>query len=366
MISRARRGGGRRHFVEPRSESEQTELVRAGDEASRFDSRYVGLHVLNRWLILLVFAGLGASGILPVHPLALTGTVAWIFMTNVAATWVWRRERRVQWYDRSYLFMDALSVTFGVIASANLDYPVWIAYVVVMTAAAAEMETRYAVACMVVCLAGYAFSAATVQLAGWYRVDLGVFLITAAAMYFVDFNAAIVFDGSRRLRAHIRRLAVTDPLTGLANRRRLSEFLAAPGRLPGPAAVAVLDVDDFKEYNDSLGHLAGDRLLVRLARDLEAVFFDAHTISRYGGDEFVVVFPCRNPGSAARRAAALAEGSPMRRVPVSIGLAVWPYDESTLDGTLAAADDCLREAKRKGKGRLVAFWERPLAAGGIG
>jgi diguanylate cyclase (GGDEF)-like protein len=150
-------------------------------------------------------------------------------------------------------------------------------------------------------------------------------------------------------------MAVTDPLTGLANRRCLSDMLANPGNVDTAVAVVVLDVDDFKGYNDSRGHLAGDRLLVRLARDLEAVFHDAYTISRYGGDEFVVLLPCRDVSSAAERAGVLVDGGSPANVPVSIGLAVWPHHESTLDGTLAAADDCLREAKRNGKGRLVSL-----------
>jgi len=327
--------------------------VRAEDEVGRFDPRYVGLQVINRWLILVTFAALGISGLVPVHPLALAGVCAWIFMTNVASTWSWRQKRRIHWYDSTYLFMDALSVTFGVLASANLDYPIWVVYMAVMTAAAAELTTRSALACMALCMAGYAASAGIMHIAGWYSVNIGVFLVTATVMYFVAFNVSITFDGSRRLRAYIRKMAVTDPLTGLANRRRLSDLLANPGRLTTAVAVIVLDVDNFKQYNDSQGHLAGDRLLVRLARQLEAVFHDAHAISRYGGDEFVVLLPCEDVRSAAERAAVLVDGATPGAVPVSIGLAVWPHHESTLDGALAAADDCLREAKKHGKGRLV-------------
>jgi diguanylate cyclase (GGDEF)-like protein len=92
---------------------------------------------------------------------------------------------------------------------------------------------------------------------------------------------------------------------------------------------------------------------VRLARSLEAEFADAHTLSRYGGDEFVVLLPCDSPEAAAERVQKLVSGDTADPVPVSIGLAVWPHHEATLDATLAAADECLRAAKRTKKGSLV-------------
>lgn len=355
MLSRARREVGIRQLPEPRSEPEQPGLVRPEDEVGRFDSRYVAALVVNRWAILVTYIGLAASGLIPVNPLALAGSAAWIFLSNIAATWAWRQKRRVPWYDSSYLYIDVLSVTFGVLATANLHYPIWLAYVMVIASGAAEMKTRNSFVCLGACLAAYSGSAAAMQTAGWYDVNPGVFAVTTAIMAFVGFNLTVAFDGSRRLRAYIRKMSVTDPLTGLANRRRLSDALANPGRMDTPVAVIVLDVDNFKHYNDSQGHLAGDRMLVKLARSLEAVFHDAHTISRYGGDEFVVLLPCEDVDIATRRAGALVCDHCTGDVPVSIGVAVWPYHESTLDGALAAADDCLREAKRNGKGRLVSF-----------
>jgi diguanylate cyclase (GGDEF)-like protein len=118
-------------------------------------------------------------------------------------------------------------------------------------------------------------------------------------------------------------------------------------------AVIILDVDEFKGYNDAFGHLAGDRLLERLGRSLQSHFPEAHTISRYGGDEFVVLLPCHSIASAEGRAACLISPECPDSVPISIGIAMWPHDEATLDGALAAADDCLRTAKRNGKGRLA-------------
>jgi|FLYL01.1.fsa_nt_gi diguanylate cyclase (GGDEF)-like protein len=341
----------------PRGDPEEPpSLVRPEDEVGRFDISYVGALLALRWVILATYVLIVLLGLLPMHPLALLGSAGWIFATNCVALWYWanlRRGRKYAWYDTSYLYLDSLSVTFAMLATANLNYPVWLAYVLVMNTAAAEQSTRQSFLCTAWCLGGYLGSAALLAAAGWYTPSAGVLIVTACIMLFIGINLTITFDGSRRLRAWIRKMAVTDPLTGLANRRRLNDALANPGAVDRPLAVIVLDVDDFKSYNDAQGHLAGDRLLIRLAQTLRRHFPDAHTISRYGGDEFVVILPCESPEEAALRAGRLvAPGNP-QALPVSLGLAVWPVNESTLDGALAAADDCLRAAKAAGKNRLV-------------
>jgi diguanylate cyclase (GGDEF)-like protein len=323
------------------------------DEVGRFDSKYVAALVLNRWGIVAALVTLGATGLLPIHPLALGFTAGWIVLTNIAATWAWVQRRRIPWYDNSYLFLDGLSVTFGVLATANLDYPIWLAYALVITTCAAEQTTRLSLACTAACVAAYVGCAAILGYAGWYEPLPGVVAVAACILGFLGISLTVTFDGNRRLRSYIRRMSVTDALTGLANRRRLSDVLANPGPAVGSLAVIILDVDNFKPYNDTYGHLAGDQLLERLARSLRSHFPDAHTISRYGGDEFVVLLPCHAIATAEGRAACLISPECPDAVPISIGIAMWPHDESTLDGALAAADDCLRAAKRAGKGRLA-------------
>jgi diguanylate cyclase (GGDEF)-like protein len=337
----------------PRTASPDLDLVRQADEVGRFDSSYVAALVINRWGIVVAYIVLGASGLLPVHPLALTFSAGWIVLTNVAATWAWLQRRRIPWYDNAYLFLDGLSVTFGVLATANLDYPIWLAYTLVISTCAAEQTTRYSLACTAMCVAGYVLCAFTIGYAGWDHPLPGVVAVAACILAFLGISLTVTFDGNRRLRAYIRRMSVTDALTGLANRHRLSDVLANPGPSTEGLAVIILDVDEFKGYNDAYGHLAGDQLLERLARSLRSHFPDAHTISRYGGDEFVVLLPCHAITTAEGRAACLISPECPDAVPISIGIAMWPHDEATLDGALAAADDCLRTAKRNGKGRLA-------------
>jgi diguanylate cyclase (GGDEF)-like protein len=170
---------------------------------------------------------------------------------------------------------------------------------------------------------------------------------------FIGVNLAITFDGNRRLRAMIRRLAVTDALTGLANRRQFSRCLASPP--PDTSlAVIVMDVDRFKQYNDEFGHLAGDQLLVKLSTVLKQEFGDAVTVARYGGDEFVALLPCSSLGEAEARVDKLLHEAG-ERLSISCGISMWPDGHPTLDSAFAAADDCLRAAKRARRG-TYAIW----------
>jgi len=328
-------------------------LVRPEDEVGRFDSSYVAALVVNRWAIFAAYLVVTLTGLVPVHLAALIGSAGWFALTNIAATWAWLQRRRIPLYDNAYLFLDALTVTFVVLAVANLDFPIWLAYTLVISTCAAEQTSRYSLACTFGCAGVFIASAAVLSAAGWYEPMIGAVVVSALIMGFLGISLTITFDGNRRLRAYIRRMAVTDAMTGLANRRRLSDVLANPGDSGSPLAVIVMDVDNFKGYNDSFGHLAGDKLLIRLAESLRSHFPEAHTIARYGGDEFVVLLPCHSVSVAEARSACLITPDCPDAVPISIGIAVWPHDEATLDGALAAADDCLRDAKQAGKGRLA-------------
>ncbi len=354
MLSKARTDRARTHTLTPPGDADPG-LVRIEDEVGRFDASYVGSNVAIRWAILLAWIAIGVTGVVPIHPLALAGSAAWIGITNVAATWSWRQDGRVPWYDNHYLYADALAVAFGVLASASLDYPIWLAFLMVMATGAAELGTRHSILNAVGCTGAYLGCAAVLSVTGWYKPDIGVLVVTALMMAFIGVSLTLSFDGSRRLRSYIRRIAVTDPLTGLANRRRLTNELAHQPNSDQPIAVVVMDVDNFKRYNDSFGHLAGDQLLVRLANALNHEFPDARVISRYGGDEFVLLLACDSVDGAVNRVRRILEGGPYDPVPVSVGIALWPTDEATLDGALAAADDCLRTAKTTNKGGIIAL-----------
>jgi diguanylate cyclase (GGDEF)-like protein len=170
-----------------------------------------------------------------------------------------------------------------------------------------------------------------------------------------------------RREAMLRHQAFHDGLTGLANRAlfldRLDHALAVHRRAGRPVALIFLDLDDFKLVNDSLGHAAGDGLLVQVADRLRHALRTADTVARLGGDEFAVLLdPADDVQSAisraldALRAPVVLGGDPVS-VRASAGVCVLGPEEppARADALLVRADTALYAAKRGGKDRVVRF-----------
>ena len=179
----------------------------------------------------------------------------------------------------------------------------------------------------------------------------------------------------------LEQLSATDPLTGLANRRHLDEVLGTEWRRAErqgtPIAVAMVDIDHFKAYNDRLGHAAGDRCLQRVAACLAAGVRGGDLAARYGGEEFAIVMPGADgpvaTAIAARLRAAVAElGEPHPAaagtiVTVSIGTAAATpsrgEDAAGAAGVVERADAALYAAKRAGRDRVEAAADTSVARG---
>ncbi len=155
-----------------------------------------------------------------------------------------------------------------------------------------------------------------------------------------------------RLRA-AERLATTDPLTGLANRRQLDRVLCAEGaravRTGGDLCVAFVDLDGFKAVNDRTGHRSGDTVLVTVAAAWSAALRPYDLLARHGGDEFVVVLPDCTPGGACRVVDRLRSTAPAV-TGVSAGVTAWRVGDDPV-AVLDRADTALRRAKAAGGGR---------------
>jgi diguanylate cyclase (GGDEF)-like protein len=176
-------------------------------------------------------------------------------------------------------------------------------------------------------------------------------------------------DALEAANGELRRMAITDGLTGLYNRRhmeeRLREMWEHSERLHEPLSCVMFDLDHFKSVNDTYGHQAGDEVLKQLARLLKNVARDIDRVGRYGGEEFIVLLP----GTVVDAAVTFAErvrqeveghvftfdGGTLRRT-LSCGAAGFPHPRvGSRDALLKAADDALYVAKELGRNRVVRF-----------
>ncbi|MDA0182352.1 bifunctional diguanylate cyclase/phosphodiesterase [Solirubrobacter phytolaccae] len=151
-----------------------------------------------------------------------------------------------------------------------------------------------------------------------------------------------------------RRQAVTDELTGLANRRRFNQHLATAFAADEPFGLLVIDLNRFKALNDGLGHHVGDRLLVDFGRRLTAALPDARLVARIGGDEFAVLTDGGIEAAAARIEAALSEPFVLDGLELhmgaSLGGALAPEHAATPVELLQRADSAMYDAKRANLG----------------
>jgi diguanylate cyclase (GGDEF)-like protein len=166
----------------------------------------------------------------------------------------------------------------------------------------------------------------------------------------------------RQQNEELERLSASDSLTGLSNRRvltqRLSEELLRAQRQNHMFSVLMLDVDHFKKYNDAHGHPAGDEVLKRLAKILRACTRAGDCTARYGGEEFAVLLSGKGADAAVQLAERIRErvaeeGFPAGSITVSAGIAEFPQHGHTADAVISSADEALYEAKREGRNRVV-------------
>lgn len=178
---------------------------------------------------------------------------------------------------------------------------------------------------------------------------------------------AVVRDISERANAEsqVHYLAHYDPLTGLPNRAlfrdRLLQAMAQAKRSDTLIAVMFVDIDDFKDVNDTLGHAVGDQLLKEIAQRIRSCMREYDTVARFGGDEFGII---QTGVQTVDVAADLAErllillGEPFHiegheiHSGASIGMTIYPFDDAQADGLLKNADMAMYKAKREGRNRF--------------
>jgi diguanylate cyclase (GGDEF)-like protein len=178
---------------------------------------------------------------------------------------------------------------------------------------------------------------------------------------------AVVSIENASLHETVERQAVTDELTGLANLRAFTSILdrelERSRRFETPLGLVMVDIDDFKQVNDSYGHQQGDEVLAQVAGVLRDLSRDLDAPARYGGEELAVVLPQTDADGAALLAERMREAVEALQIPrvrgrgtlsvtASFGVASVPDAAADPGGLIAAADAALYEAKRAGKNRV--------------
>lgn len=167
-------------------------------------------------------------------------------------------------------------------------------------------------------------------------------------------------------------LANFDGLTGILNKTNILQHARAfvarleGGRARGTLSLFMMDIDHFKQFNDTKGHLCGDELLKDMSKLLDKHLREGESIGRFGGEEFLFLMPGTSKSEAlkaADRFRSLVEecefsgghGQPAARVTISGGVATWPIDGEDIETVLSRADEALYVAKRSGRNRVTAY-----------
>jgi diguanylate cyclase (GGDEF)-like protein len=191
-----------------------------------------------------------------------------------------------------------------------------------------------------------------------YPSALGTFDLTAHYGRLLLLTCAVFLSTSVVLRSEgLRWLAAKDPLTLLMNRgtfdERMQAEVARAVRHNHPLSVAMIDIDHFKKFNDTYGHIVGDEVLRVLGDMLTKSVRQSDLVARYGGEEFIVLFPETPSANAVYKAEDIRQTVEQSSVTVSIGVAELPSDGSDTRSVIDCADQRMYEAKREGRNRVV-------------
>jgi diguanylate cyclase (GGDEF)-like protein len=356
------------HFV-ARFASGRRALERAGD--------------VFKFTLLAAILSTTISATIGVTSLAFAGFARWAAYGPIWLTWwlgdavgdlvvapvvlLWYARPLIRWPRAKALEAGALLVGVGlaglivfggVFPSRVKDYPLEFVCIPFFLWAAARFRAREAATAILV-LSAIAIRGTLLGFGPFVRdtpneslLLLQAFMGVAAVMTLILVAAV---SERKRIEAQLRRLTVSDALTGLGNYRQLATVLEAEirrsQRTARQFAVVFLDVDGLKEINDRHGHVVGSRALSRVAEVLHSACRAVDTAARFGGDEFALVLPEADQAAAERVVRRiverLAQDVERPRVATSLGVAVYPADGETVEALLGAADRVLYKMKAR-------------------
>jgi len=375
----------------------------------------VGLVIRARWVVLGILASYGvfiavlyrhvsadAAAVTPIHRSVAIAAFLFVAAYNAWYQYSYKWLVRLRFLNQLQLLFDLVFVTIVVHFSGGAVSWFWAMYGILTLEASLIMEEKgdtYAIAAL--CSLAYGglltfefygmippvpmpFENNDLQQTFSYEmIKWAWVLITNLCIAFV---AAYMMDTVRRREAMLRKLVIQDPLLPLYNRRyffyRFNSEIQRAKRYGRTLSLIILDVDEFKQFNDRVGHLAGDALLRALAelilknirRSDEKPSYEVDIACRYGGDELAIILPeaASIQGAAAAERlrthietqGAVAVAERIRKqveaaqwqglgVTVSIGVASYPEHGVDMDGLIKSADDALYIAKRLGRNRVI-------------
>jgi diguanylate cyclase (GGDEF)-like protein len=377
--------------------------------------RRVALVIRARWVLLAILSVYGVvvhiffqhesadvESLTYVHLIAPFTAVLFVAAYNAFFQYCYRWFVQIRSLNQAQLLFDLLVVTVMVHFSGGAVSWFWTLYMVLTLEAALILDKKsdpYAIALgssiafgglltfeFYRILPSVAMPFENNVLQQTYSYDMIKWAWVTITNFCVAFVAAFMMETIRRREARLRELVVRDALTGLYNRHyfnyRLNSEIQRAKRYGRSLSLLILDVDDFKKYNDEHGHLAGDALLRSLADILKAhirrsddkLSYEVDIACRYGGEEFAIILPesvsaqgvvaaerlrrrveTIGAVSVAERIRKKIEQTQQEKDPmtVSIGVSSYPEHGVEIDSLIRAADDAMYLAKRRGKNRVV-------------
>jgi diguanylate cyclase (GGDEF)-like protein len=267
------------------------------------------------------------------------------------------------WRQRLTMWVDIAAASFAVLADATLSSPGFLVYLMVILGNGMRYGLRLFGEAVVGSLGAVALIVALrfSDYAGIFSVSAIFFLVFFAIVVLYSYSLTARIERGRVKLAHERNV---DALTGLLNRRalieRASHLFAAPEAGGGEVVVLFADLDGFKAVNDTHGHHVGDRVLAAVAGRIAEVVRGVDLVSRYGGDEFLLILPgtTREGGEIVARRVRQAIDDWAREneidFSVSIGMGKFPDHGADLESVIASVDKAMYRSKEvHGRGGIL-------------
>ena len=274
-----------------------------------------------------------------------------------------KRDRYESWIGFASSMLDVSLISAVLVALVLMGSPhlvvesrVWfVLYILAIAATSLRSDRRICVVAGLLAVAQYIWVAAFA--AARWPLDTPMVPFRSHAVSLIMLGCVIWISTNVVVRTQrLRLLSAKDPLTGLIARGFLLELVEAvfyrAKRHGRKVSLALIDVDHFKSFNDSFGHTVGDEILRLIARMLRTGR-KTDLVGRYGGEEFLLMFPETNAAGATKRAEQVRNLIGTSSVTVSIGVAEFPTDGDDLETVIDCADQRLYEAKEAGRNLVV-------------